>query len=59
MNETSYPGHFSPGKEHGNPLKRRLHGYQTWSGGFGEEKILVPTRIQRADCVVHSLPTIY
>jgi hypothetical protein len=34
--------HFTPGKEPRYPLSRRLGGLQSWSGDFGEEKILMP-----------------
>ena len=59
MNETSCPGHFPPGKEHGNPQSRRLYGHQTWSGWFGKKKNLVPTGIKIPDCLGHSLPTLH
>lgn len=46
-----------PGKELQNPLNRRLGGFQSQSGQFGE-KSLAPTGIRTADPPASSLVTI-
>ena len=39
---TSRPGIFTAGKEHWDPLNKGIDGPQTWSGGLGDEKYLLP-----------------